>query len=244
VKRLFCILLAMLASQSMSFAQTSLVAADAAKNIQQAQSATTGSPQDVVKPVEPAGSESPVREPVAIKIPAGTQIEVEAAYTVRSIDLKPGDLLSFRVLVPIVIDGLTVIERDALVTARVTLAKRGGHWGRAGKLAWTMEDVVAADNTRIRLAPETRIRNDTMWSLETKGKNSGKTLDQGRVTGTSHGAEVATKTIVTAAIIPFLAPLALMQGFRRGENAVLPEGKRFVVLVRADSDVKAAPVNR
>ena len=81
------------------------------------------------------------------------------------------------------------------------------------------------------------MRNDVLWSLETKGKNRESTMDRGSVTGTSHGGEVATKTIVTAAIIPFLAPLALMQGFKRGENAVLPEGRRFVVLVRSDANV-------
>ena len=69
-------------------------------------------------------------------------------------------------LVPIVIDGVTVIEEGALVTARVTQAKRGGHWGKGGKLAWSMEDVVAVDNNRIPLAPETASRNDKLWSLE------------------------------------------------------------------------------
>ena len=34
------------------------------------------------------------------------------------------------------------------------------------------------------------------------------------------------------------APLVLMSGFRRGDNAVLPEGKRFVVYVQRDTIVK------
>ena len=88
-----------------------------------------------------------------LTLPAGTPIEVEVAYTVNSLDLKPGEHISFRVLVPIVIDGVAVIEEGALVTARVTQAKRGGHWGKGGKLAWSMEDVVAVDNSRILLAP-------------------------------------------------------------------------------------------
>lgn len=84
-----------------------------------------------------------------MRIPAGTPIEVEAAYTVNSIDVKPSERISFRVLVPVIIDGTTVIEKDALVTARITQAKRGGHWGKAGRLAWSMEDVIGVDNSRM-----------------------------------------------------------------------------------------------
>ncbi len=43
-----------------------------------------------------------------------------------------------------------------------------------------------------------------------------------------------------AAIVPFLAPLALIRGFRRGENAILPQGKRFVVFVRFNANVKSS----
>ena len=35
-----------------------------------------------------------------------------------------------------------------------------------------------------------------------------------------------------------IAPLALMSGFRRGEDAVLPAGKRFVVFVQKETILK------
>ena len=168
------------------------------------------------------------------KIPAGTPIEVEVAYTVNSLDVKPGEQISFRVLVPIVIDGMTVIERDALVTARITSAKRGGHWGKAGKLVWSMEDVVAADSTRIPLAPETASGNK-LWSLETRSVKKEPAKAQGSVKGTSHVGEVATMAVVSGVLFP---PLALLGGFKRGENAILREGRRYVVAVGRDSTVK------
>ncbi len=34
------------------------------------------------------------------------------------------------------------------------------------------------------------------------------------------------------------APLALMHGFKRGEQAVLPEGKRLVVYVQKDTIIR------
>lgn len=225
MKRFLLLLLGVLLSQATSFAQTSAIATSAANIIQQSQPTVDVS----------STAQRPLRE---VKLSAGTLIEVEVAYTVNSIDVRPGEQISFRVLVPIIVDGVTVIEKDALVTARVIQAKRGGHWGKAGRLAWSMEDVIAIDNTRIPLAPETASRSDKLWSLEAKGKQSEDTKGAGRVTGTSHSGEVAARSIVAGVLFP---PLALMNGFKRGENAVLHEGRRFVVSVGKDTPVKARP---
>jgi hypothetical protein len=154
-------------------------------------------------------------------IPAGTPLEIEATYTVSSRDMRPGDFLSFRVLVPIKVDGLTVVDTSSLVTGRVVKAKRGGHWGKAGKLAWTMKDVVAVDLTRVPLTVH----------QELAGHES-------EINGTSHGGEVAARTIVFGALLFPASPLALMSGFKRGEDAVLPQGKRFVVYVQRDTEIK------
>ena len=218
MKHSLLLLFAILLWQSVLFAQTSPPETAAAKIIQPSQAATVDGTSATTE----------------LKIPAGTTIEVEVAYTVNSLDVKPGERISFRVLVPIIIDGLTVIERDALVTARITSAKRGGHWGRAGKLQWSMEDVVAADNTRIPLAPETAL-GDKLWSLETKTVNKGPAKAQGSVKGTSHVGQVATMAAISGVLFP---PLALLHGFKRGENAILREGRRYVVAVGRDATVK------
>jgi hypothetical protein len=191
--------------------------------------------EQTIQPSQSAAPDSEAsRSGSELKIPAGTPIEVEVAYTVNSLDVRPGERISFRVLVPIMVDGATVIERDALVTARVTHAKRGGHWGRAGKLVWSMEDVVAVDNSRIPLAPETTT-GAKLWSLETKGVSKEPSKAQGSVKGTSHAGEVATMSALSGVLFP---PLALLGGFKRGENAILREGRRYVVAVGRDSVVK------
>jgi hypothetical protein len=171
--------------------------------------------------VDVAYAESQVRE---IKIPAGTSIDIQAMDTVSSLDAKVGDLISFRVLVPVKVGDAIVIGTNALVTGRIAKSKRAGHWGKAGKLAWTMQDVVAVDLTRVSLTA----------NPDFPGGQQG-------VTGQSHGAEVATKTAVMAALLAptiVLGPLALMQGFKRGEQAVLPEGKRFVVFVQKEALIR------
>ena len=159
-----------------------------------------------------------------LKIPAGTPIDIEAVYAISSLDAKVGDLVSFRVLVPVKVDEAIVIGNGALVTGRIVKTKRAGHWGKAGKLAWTMQDVVAVDLTRVSLTA----------NPDFPGGQQG-------VTGQSHGGEVATKTAVMGALLAptiVLAPLALMHGFKRGENAVVPEGKRFMAYVHKDTIVR------
>jgi hypothetical protein len=187
-------------------------------------------PESAAKPIQPSDSATAISAPAQpqpreLKLPAGTPVDIEATYTVSSIDFRPGDYLSFRVLVPVMIDGVTLIDRGSLVTGRVVEAKRGGHWGKAGRLSWTIQDVVAIDGTRVPLQAQ-------------------KDLPTGRngIKGTSHGGEVATKTVLMGVLlVPVfpIAPLALMSGFRRGEDAVLPQGKRFVVYVQTETVVKA-----
>ena len=180
-------------------------------------------------------------QPQQILVPAGTQLDVEAAYTVNSLDMKAGDLISFRVLVPIKIDGHTVIEKGALVTARVVLAKRGGHWGHAGRLSWSMQDVVAIDGTRLPIRPEGQTGSEALSKTAGNDKRNGKSNESANtsnsVKGTSHSGEVITKALIPGVLFPPLLPLGLIQGFKRGENAVLPEGKRFLAFVGSNARV-------
>lgn len=153
---------------------------------------------------------------LSVKIPYGTVVEVEAAFTVSSQEVKKGDAISFRVVYPVMAEGVTLIAPGATATARVVKASRGGHFGRAGRLAWTMEYVTAVDGTKIPLqAP-------------------------GRLVGDSKAAKVVTQTVITGALLWVVAPVALLHGFKRGENAILPEGKRFEVLVQEGATVNVA----
>jgi hypothetical protein len=61
----------------------------------------------------------------------------------------------------------------------------------------------------------------------------------GHVVGDSHGAKVATQMVITGALLWPVAPVVLLHGFKRGENAFVPEGKRFNVVVRGGASVNA-----
>ncbi len=161
------------------------------------------------------GSAEPQRiEPS--QIPDGTLIEIEAPYTINSKEFKPNDEISFRVINPIKIDGVTVIEQGATATGRIEKAKRGGHFGKAGLLVWTMQTVTAVDGSQVPL----------------------RTVQE-RLRGDSKAAKVATKMILTGALLPLIAPVALLHGFKRGEDAFIPAGKRYDVFVNGQAVVKS-----
>lgn len=210
MRKLISVLLGTFLLQATSFAQSPIVKISAAKSVQEAQSIA-----DTTAPTER------MRE---LKIPAGTALEIETANTVSSVNMRPHDFLSFRVLIPIKVDGVTLIDKGALVTGRVMESKRGGRWGKAGKLSWTMLDVVAVDLTRVPVRPHQELPGDG-----------------DRIRGISHGGEVAAKTVIMSAVFFPLAPLAVISGaFKRGEDAILPEGKRFVIYVQSDTLVRVA----
>jgi hypothetical protein len=148
-----------------------------------------------------------------ITIPDGTPLEVEATYTVSSAEVEEGSAVSFTVVHPVIINGTTVIARGARATARVTKAKKGGSWGRAGTLAWMMQDVIAVDGTKVPLE----------FSKSTRGDSKGGT--------------VATGIIVTGVLF---WPAAPFWGFKKGKDAKVPAGRRFDVTVHGTTSVQVA----
>ena len=166
------------------------------------------------KPLATATPIQQKQESVSLTIPRGTVVEIEAAYRVSSQETKAGEAITFKVLKLVQIGEHTVIAAGAIATGRVVRASRGAHFGRAGRLAWTMETVNAVDGSSVPI-------------------QAGE-----RVVGDSKSAKVATRIAITGALLWPIAPIALLHGFKRGENAFLPQGQRYEVTVSADTMVK------
>jgi hypothetical protein len=182
---------------------------------------TTAKSLTTTEAPNPSSPEATVVRPPAVKIPDGTPIEVEAPYMYRSMDFKPNDRISFRVVDPVKVDGFTLVEQGANATGRIERAKRGGHWGKAGLLVWTMQSVTAVDGSQIPVRPTSvRLRGD------------------------SKGAKVATQMIITGALMPLIAPVALLHGFKRGHDAFIPQGKRYSMVVNGDAAVRPDPASK
>ncbi len=159
--------------------------------------------------ITPVTDEKPLAE---IKVPDGTEIEVQLKNNASGEDLKVGDIVDFTVVRPVVIDGVTIFDKEASARARITTAKRAGHWGHAGKLEWTMQDVQAVDGNRVP-------------ARFTK-----------RTTGDSKGGTVAVAAVATTVL---LGPFGLLWGLKKGKPAIIPAGNRYSAFVSGDTTVKA-----
>jgi len=149
-----------------------------------------------------------------VRIPAGTELEVETVYPVSSANVKIGSLIRFQVTRQVLVNNMLVIPRDAIAVARIIRSKPAGRWGRAGMLAWEMEYVFALDGTRIPIQV-------SGWS---KGNN--------------RSAAIAGGAIATGALVfPYTSPVALIWGLKKGDEAVLRGSRTFTAVVRNDIDV-------
>lgn len=161
----------------------------------------------------PANNEAPPADGI-VNVPDGTEIEIQLTNNASGEELKVGDVVDFVVVGPVQLHGLTIFEKGAGGRARITTAKRAGHWGKAGKLEWAMQDVMATDGNRI----PARFTQ--------------------RHIGDSKGGTVAVAAVATTV---FLGPLGLLWGLKKGKPAIIPAGNRYSVFVHGDVKIKGKP---
>lgn len=149
-----------------------------------------------------------------VNVPDGTEIEIQLQNNASGEELKVGDVVDFTVLRPVQLNGLTIFEKEAGARARITTAKRAGHWGKAGKLEWAMQDIMAVDGNRIPAR-----------------------FTQRKV-GDSKGGTVAVAAVATTV---FLGPLGLLWGLKKGKPAIIPAGNRYSVFISGDTKIKGKP---
>jgi hypothetical protein len=170
----------------------------------------------MVKGPEPASSVvATVAADGSVNVPDGTEIEVQLTNNASSEDLKVGDIVDFTVVKPVQVGGLIIFEKESSGRARITTAKRAGHWGKAGKLEWAMQDVMSVDGNRV----PTRFTQ--------------------RQIGDSKGGTVAVAAVATTV---FLGPVGLLWGLKKGKPSIIPAGNRYSVFVSGDTKIKGKPM--
>ena len=167
-------------------------------------------PQTQTQTHATTGDQRPI---VEIKVSDGTEIEVQLKNNASGEELKVGDVVDFSVVRPVVVNGVTIFDKDAPARARITTAKKAGHWGHAGKLEWAMQDVQAVDGNRVS-------------ARFTK-----------RSIGDSKGGTVAVAAVATTVL---LGPFGLLWGLKKGKPAIIPAGNRYSVFVSGDTVLDAA----
>ena len=87
---------------------------------------------------------------VDVKVPGGTQIDLELTYAASSDDATEGRPILMTVAHDVVIDGAVVFHEGAEAHARVAILKEPGFMNRPpGQLTWTMDYVTAANNDHV-----------------------------------------------------------------------------------------------
>lgn len=167
----------------------------------------------------PAATVAPVTRPV--RIPAGSVLRVEAARAVSSADVVKGSPITFIVTRRLVVNGTLAIDHGAAVNGRVIKRNSPGLFGRGGSLEFALEDVLAVDGTRVPIQ-----------------------LSKG-VKGSNHTGAVAAGAIITGALVfPYTAPVALIWGLKKGDEAVLEQGTQLTAVVRKTQEVAGLPTER
>jgi hypothetical protein len=176
---------------------------------------TAGVPDAVILAMvdRPSSSGTPVEVPAdgIANVPDGTEVEIQLTNNASGEEMKVGNLVDFVVIKTVQINGLTVFEKDAAARARITTAKRAGHWGKAGKLEWAMQDVLSVDGNRV----PARFTQ--------------------RHIGDSKGGTVAVAAVATTVL---LGPVGLLWGLKKGKPAIIPAGNRYSVFVSGDVKIK------
>jgi hypothetical protein len=157
----------------------------------------------------------------AVRIPAGSVINVEAARSVSSADVVKGSPITFIVTRRLVVNGTLAIDHGAAVNGRVIKRNSPALFGRGGSLEFALEDVVAVDGTRVPIQ-----------------------LSKG-VKGNNHTGAVAAGAIITGALVfPYTAPVALIWGLKKGDEAVLEQGTQLTAVVKKAQEVAGLPTER
>jgi hypothetical protein len=149
-----------------------------------------------------------------VTMPKGLPVIVETLYPVSSKDFKLNGTIAFSVVSPIFIDGVLAIPRGTIARAKIVRLKKAGIWGRGGALTFEMEQIVAIDGTRIPV----------QLTSATDGENRAGVLAVGAAA-------------TSALVFPYTAPVAIVWGLKKGDDAVVRGNKEFSAVIASDTEV-------
>ena len=161
-----------------------------------------------------AGQPSSAQLVKAVKIPRGTAVTVETLYPVSSASFKVNNTIAFTVVKPVVVDGVLLIPRGTTARAKIVRARKAQMLGRGGALTFKMEYIVGIDGTKIPV----------QLTASAEGGN--------RI------GELAAGAAATSALIfPYTAPVAIVWGLKKGDDAVVRGSKQFAAVINSDIEV-------
>ena len=86
-----------------------------------------------------------------VVIPDGTEISAVTTETISSKTAHEDDAITFKVDEDVVIDGMTVIAKGAIIKGVVTNSKKSGYFGRGGQLNVRVESTTTVDGQKLKV---------------------------------------------------------------------------------------------
>ena len=157
----------------------------------------------------PAAPVTPAVIPSEVRVLDGTELEVKLSADLSSDRTAEGSIVNLEVAEPLVINGVTVFQRGAPAHARIIQVKKAARWGHDGEIYWTMQDVTAADGTRLTARFVAESQNTT---------------------GAPAGIVAATGNALLVEQSAF--------SLHKGDDAFVPAGQIFKVFLHGDSVIR------
>ena len=98
-----------------------------------------------------------------VVLPDGTEVKLRLLKTISSETARVGDRVDFEVVEDVVVDEVTVIQKEAKARGEVIEARKKKSFGRKGKLNFTIEIVEAVDGQNIRLRSTKSFEGDEQY---------------------------------------------------------------------------------
>jgi hypothetical protein len=86
-----------------------------------------------------------------VKVPSGTVVVVRPNDIISPSNYKSGDQVQFTVISDVKIGGKVIINSGALATGTITSSNESGMMGKPAQIQLSLNDVQAADETKIPL---------------------------------------------------------------------------------------------
>jgi predicted DNA-binding antitoxin AbrB/MazE fold protein len=165
-----------------------------------------------------------------VTLSAGTEVEIELLQDVSSETMKAGQIIPFRLVRPIEINGQIVLVAGTSATGTVETVRTARKWGKNGAFDLRLQPLKLADGTLVDI---------DFYRPQRTSEKAKKTS----VKAAKAGKDIAEGTVAAVYMTYFyfpLIPVALIAGARKGKPFNIRSGERYLVYITS-TDVAPAP---
>lgn len=167
------------------------------------------------------GSQSALATTQEVTLSAGTGVEIELLQDVSSETMKADQIIPFRLVRAIELNGQTVLAAGTSTTGTVETVRTARKWGKNGAFDLRLQPLKLADGTLVHI---------DFYRPQRKSERKEKV---------GQGTAVVLSPIVDYPYFPLLLPAALIGAARKGKPFNIRSGERYLVYVTSTEEARA-----